>query len=164
MAPAPKAHDVSSPDEPAGTPQQVGGGPPKIIRLRLTPWDVVCTIVLTTLLVILATTTNWPSQLFGFLSDVCTDDTCAPAPFGIDFYIYPVVWGGIGAAIAAIVIGPFVSLLKGWYMSFWPVLALAAILVAAVAGSAITSFSNNYWHEHPTAAASQVVRSHTTPR
>ncbi len=163
MASADQAHDVSSSDEPAGSPQQVDNGAPRIIRLRLAPWDVVSTIVLTTLLVVLAATTNWPSQLFGFLADVCTDDPCAPAPFGIDFYIYPVVWGGIGAAIAAIVIGPLVSLLKGWYMSFWPVLALVSILVAAVTGSAITTFSNNYWHEHPGDAASQSLRTGAPP-
>jgi hypothetical protein len=66
-------------------------------------------------------------------------------PFGIDFYIRPVVWGGIGAAIAAAGIGPFVSLLKGWYMSFWPVLALAVIMVSSVAGSMLTIFSERYW-------------------
>lgn len=162
MAPADQAHDVSSPGE--GSPQQVDAETPKIIRLRLAPWDVVCTIVLTTLLVILAATTDWPSQLFGFLADVCTDDTCAPAPFGIDFYIYPVVWGGVGAAIAALVIGPFVSLLKGWYMSFWPVLAMVAILVAAVLGSALTSFSSNYWHEHPGAEAGPLPLSRSASR
>lgn len=124
----------------------------RVLRLRLAPWDVACTVVLTTLLVILATTTDWPSRLFGFLADVCTDETCTPAPFGIDFYIFPVVWGGVGAAFAAAIIGPLVSLVKGWYMSFWPVLALVLVIGAAVTGSAITAFSNNYWHEHPAAA------------
>jgi hypothetical protein len=77
---------------------------------------------------------------------VCTEDTCGPVPYGIDMYIYPVVWGGIGAAIAAAVIGPFVSLLKGWYMSFWPVLALAVLIVSSIAGTVITAFSQQYWH------------------
>ena len=62
-------------------------------------------------------------------------------PFGVDMYIYPVVWGGIGAAVAAAGIGPFVSLLKGWYMSFWPVLSLAILMVSSVAGDFITIFS-----------------------
>lgn len=161
MAPAHQAHDVSPPGEPAGSPRSVDDDQPRIIRLRLAPWDVVCTIALTTLLVVLATTTSWPSQLFGFLADVCTDDTCAPTPFGIDFYIYPVVGGGVGAAFAAAIIGPFVSLLKGWYMSFWPVLALMLVIVSAVAGSAITTFSNNYRHEHPAAVAGQALQTGT---
>ncbi|MEB3981946.1 hypothetical protein OQ968_11785 [Mycobacterium sp. 663a-19] len=121
-------------------------GPPKVIRLRLAVWDVVCTVSLLTLLVVLATATSWPSRLYGFLADVCADETCGPVPYGIDMYIYPVVWGGIGAAAAAAVIGPVVSLLKGWYMSFWPVLALAVLTVSSVAGSMITLYSQRYWH------------------
>jgi hypothetical protein len=101
--------------------------------------------VLLILLVILATATNWPTRLFGFLSHLCEDETCGPVPFGLDFYIRPVVWGGIGAAIAAAAIGPFVSLLKGWYMSFWPVLALAALMVSSVVGSVLTMFSERFW-------------------
>jgi len=56
------------------------------------------------------------------------------------------VWGGVGAAIAAAGIGPFVSLLKGWYMSFWPVLAMAAIMVSSLTGTMITMFSARYWY------------------
>jgi hypothetical protein len=156
-----RADGVPFPGEPADSPPsaEVPGQPERsdsaqlrVLRLRLAPWDVVCTVALTTLLVVLATTTDWPSRLFGFLADVCTDDTCTPAPFGIDFYIFPVVWGGVGAAFAAVILGPLVSLVKGWYMSFWPVLALVLVIGAAVTGSAITAFSNNYWHEHPGAA------------
>lgn len=117
-----------------------------VIRLRMAPWDVVATITLLALLLALATVTTWPTKLFGFLAYVCTEDTCGPVPFGIDMYIYPVVWGGIGAAIAAAGIGPFVSLLKGWYMSFWPVLSLTILMVSSVAGSMITIFSARYWH------------------
>ena len=138
-----QADEVPFPGDPADSPpsgpmladaERSDSGQLRVLRLRLAPWDVVCTIVLTTLLVVLATTTDWPSRLFGFLADVCTEDTCAPAPFGIDFYIFPVVWGGVGAAFAAVIIGPFVSLVKGWYMSFWPVLALALVIGAAVTG------------------------------
>lgn len=141
--------DTEGPIEPPAVPYDADdSGPqaPKIIRLRLVTWDVICTVVLLTLLVVLATATSWPSRLYGFLADVCTDETCGPVPYGIDMYIYPLVWGGIGAAIAATVIGPFVSLLKGWYMSFWPVLALAVLIVSSVAGSMITIFSQRYWH------------------
>ena len=120
--------------------------PPRIIRLRVAPWDLICTISLLTLLIVLATATSWPTKLFGFLKDVCTEDTCGQVPFGLDFYIYPVVWGGVGAAITAAGIGPFVSLLKGWYMSFWPVLAMAAIMVSSLTGTMITMFSARYWY------------------
>ncbi|OBJ00606.1 hypothetical protein A5625_27030 [Mycobacterium sp. 1465703.0] len=118
---------------------------PRVIRLRLVPWDVVCTVVLLVLLVLLATVTTWPTRLFGFLTNVCDDESCGPVPYGLDLYIHPVVWGGIGAAITAAVIGPVVSLLKGWYMSFWPVLALALVMVSSVAGSLLTMFSERYW-------------------
>ena len=118
---------------------------PRVLRLRIVPWDVVATVVLLALLVYLATATNWPTRLFGFLSNVCEGDTCGAVPFGVDYYIHPVVWGGIGAALTAAAIGPFISLLKGWYMSFWPVLALGVVMVSSVAGSILTTFSARYW-------------------
>ncbi|CQD13247.1 putative membrane protein [Mycobacterium lentiflavum] len=119
---------------------------PRVIRLRVAPWDLIATLTLVALLVVLATATTWPTRLYGFLGEVCSDDSCGLVPFQIDVYIYPVVWGGIGAAIAAAGIGPFVSLLKGWYMSFWPVLSLAIILMSSVIGDALTVFSARYWH------------------
>jgi hypothetical protein len=122
------------------------GQKPHVIRLRVAPWDLVATLTLVALLVILATATTWPTKLYGFLGEVCSDESCGLVPFQIDVYIYPVVWGGIGAAIAAAGIGPFVSLLKGWYMSFWPVLSLAIIMVSSVIGDALTVFSARYWH------------------
>ena len=87
-------------------------------RLRIAAWDVICTLAILGALLLLATMTKWPSTLFGFMSQVCEGDECGAVPFGIDYYIRPLVWGGIGAAITAATIGPFVSMLKGWYMSF----------------------------------------------
>jgi hypothetical protein len=98
------------------------------------------------LLLVAATATDWGSRLFGFLKDVCTGDDCPPVPYGVDFYIYPLVWGGIGAAIAAAVVGPVVSLLKGWYLSFWPLLAIGIVIFSSVAGSMLTGFCSQYWH------------------
>jgi hypothetical protein len=117
-----------------------------VIRLKVAPWDLVATLTLVTLLVVLATATTWPTRIYGFMGEVCRDESCGLVPFQVDAYIYPVVWGGIGAAIAAAGIGPFVSLLKGWYMSFWPVLSLAIIMVSSVIGDALTVFSARYWH------------------
>jgi hypothetical protein len=119
---------------------------PPVLRLRLVPWDVTCAIALLAALLLAATATDWGSRLFGFLKDVCTGDDCPPVPYGVDFYIYPVVWGGIGAAIAAAVVGPMVSLLKGWYLYFWPLLAIAIVLVSSVMGSALTGYCSQYWH------------------
>jgi len=119
---------------------------PPVLRLRLVPWDVTCAIALLAALLLAATATDWGSRLFGFLKDVCTGDDCPPVPYGVDFYIFPLVWGGIGAAIAAAVVGPVVSLLKGWYLYFWPLLAIAIILVSSVAGSALTGYCSQYWH------------------
>jgi hypothetical protein len=119
---------------------------PPVLRLRLVRWDVTCAIALLAALLLAATATDWGSRLFGFLKDVCTGDDCPPVPYGVDFYIYPVVWGGIGAAIAAAVVGPVVSLLKGWYLYFWPLLAIAIVLVSSVMGSALTGYCSQYWH------------------
>ncbi|MDT5167500.1 MAG: hypothetical protein QOD02_815, partial [Mycobacterium sp.] len=102
---SPQRSDAPSPADPAPSRRPV-------LRLRLVPWDVSCLVALLALLVLVALWTDWYSWLFGFLKDVCTGDTCPSVPFGVDFYIYPVVWGGIGAAIAAALVGPFVSLLK----------------------------------------------------
>ena len=122
--------------------------PPRVLRLRLVPWDVASLLALLTLLAVLAFGTDWYALLFGFLKDTCVGD-CPPAPFGVDFYIFPIVWGGIGAAVAAALLGPLVSLLKGWYLSFWPLLAIALVLFASGAGGALTDFSSKYWHEDP---------------
>jgi hypothetical protein len=119
---------------------------PPVLRLRLVPWDVACTIALLLTLVVAAFATDWYSGLFGFLKDVCTGDDCGPVPFGVDFYIYPVVWGGLGAAVAAALLGPVVSLLRGWYLSFWPLLAITVLVFSSVAGSALTDYSYPYWH------------------
>ncbi|MGF2944678.1 hypothetical protein [Mycobacterium sp. Lab-001] len=128
------------------TPVDYDEEAPRVLRLRLVAWDVISTVTLLILLLILATETTWPVRLFGFLAHVCEGDECGAVPFGIDFYIRPLVWGGIGAAIAAAVLGPVVSLLKGWYMSFWPVLSLTLLMVASVAGFMLTTFSESYWH------------------
>jgi hypothetical protein len=119
---------------------------PQRRRVRVAVWDVTFTVAIWTVFVVVATTTNLRSLLFGFVSDVCPADDCAPVPFGIDYYIYPVVWGGIGAAFSAAVIGPFVSLVKGWYMFFWPLMAIALVILSSAAGSALTAFSERYWH------------------
>ncbi len=133
-------------DDPS--PSQPDNPPPRLLRLRLVPWDVTSLLALLVLLAALAFGTNWYSRLFGFLKDVCVGD-CPPAPFGVDYYIFPIVWGGIGAAVAAVLLGPLVSLLKGWYLSFWPPLAIALVLFASAAGTALTDFSSTYWHTDP---------------
>jgi hypothetical protein len=120
--------------------------PPPVLRLRLVPWDVISALAMLVLLVVMAITLDLGSRLFGFLKDVCTGDDCPPVPYGVDFYIYPVVWGGIGAAIAAAVIGPVISLLKGWYLSFWPLLAIGIVILSSVAGSMLTAYCGQYWH------------------
>ena len=150
----PHSGERADPHQPAATddfaPMPYGSNDPDhekshVIRVRVAPWDVVATVTLLVLLVTLATATTWPTRLYGFLSDVCTGDTCGLVPYGVDMYIYPVVWGGVGAAIAAAGIGPFISLLKGWYMSFWPVLSLAILMASSVAGDMLTIFSQRYW-------------------
>jgi len=118
--------------------------PTLVVRIRV--WDVVCTCALLTMLVLLATVTTWPSRLFGFARDACPDGSCGLVPFGVDQYIFPVMWGGIGAAVAAAALGPIVSLLRGWYMFFWPIMAALILMLSSLAGYALTTFSEHYWH------------------
>lgn len=113
---------------------------PRIIRLRIVPADLICTVALLVVMLVVAITTDWWSALFGFLDDVCVADDCPPAPFGVNYFIYPVVWGGIGAAVAAAVVGPVVSLLKGWYLCFWMVIAVGMILLSALVGSIMSGW------------------------
>ena len=135
-------------DEAAGAqrPDETDGREPPTLWLRIAVWDVACTCALLTLLVVVATTTSLPSRLFGFAADACTDGSCGPVPFGVDQYIFPVMWGGIGAAIAAAAIGPIVSLLRGWYMFFWPIMSAAVLMLSSLAGYGLTTFSERYWH------------------
>ena len=128
------------PEESDSEPQTT-----RVLRLRIAAWDVVCTLAILGALLLLATMTKWPSTLFGFMSQVCEGDECGAVPFGIDYYIRPLVWGGIGAAITAATLGPFVSMVKGWYMSFWPALAMALIVISAVVGSVLTAICRPYW-------------------
>jgi hypothetical protein len=137
---------MAAPHQPQDPYPDEGTGSPPVRRVRVAVWDVICTVAVWAVLFIVTTTTSWPSQLFEFLADVCPPDSCPPVPFGLDMWIYPVVWGGIGAAIAAAVIGPCVSVVKGWYMFVWPILAIAIVIVTAAAGAALTAFSGHYWH------------------
>ena len=141
-----EAEEVDYPPDPDETlADAADDAPPRTLRLRVGKLDLFSTILLTAMLLYLASATEWPIRLFGFLKDVCVGESCGPVPYGVDMYIYPVTWGGIGAALAAAGIGPFVSLLKGWYMSFWPVLSLGIVVVSSVAGSVLTVFSARYW-------------------
>lgn len=106
----------------------------RVIRLRMVPWDVAATIVLLGALILLLTTTSWPSRLFAFVDGLCVDGDCPPAAFGANYYVYPVMYGGIGAAVAAATLGPLVSLVKGWLMFFWPIVAAGVLTVASVLG------------------------------
>ncbi|MBS4729584.1 hypothetical protein MSM1_14945 [Mycobacterium sp. SM1] len=145
---------MAAPHQPDGPPRgesarsagRAVGDRPRVLRLRLAPWDVIGTLAMLAAIALAAVMTDWVSLLFGFLAQVCTGEDCEPVPYGVNFYIYPVVWGGLGAAVAAALIGPFVSLVKGWYMSFWPVVALALVFLSALAGSALTAFSVRFWH------------------
>ncbi|OBK27219.1 hypothetical protein A5634_23510 [Mycobacterium asiaticum] len=133
-------------DRNAGVTQVPESDEPRIIRLRLVPWDVVTMLVLLGLLVVAVTMTSWPTRLFAFTENVCQGDDCPLVPFGLNYYIYPLVWGGIGAAGTAALVGPFVSLLKGWLMSFWPVVSVGVLSLASVLGRALTDFSATYGH------------------
>ncbi|MBY0387138.1 MAG: hypothetical protein K2X56_03230 [Mycobacterium pseudokansasii] len=138
---------MAAPD-PEDRPSYATADPqaPRVLKLRIVPWDVVSTVAVSALLLYLVTATSWPSRLFAFTDNVCLTEDCPPVPYGANYYIYPVMWGGIGAAIAAAVIGPFVSMVKGWYMSFWPIIAVGVITITSVLGYALAGFSERFWH------------------
>lgn len=118
--------------------------PPR--RDRVAPWDVICTIVVWVVLLVAAAAAAWLSLLFAFATDKCPTDGCPPVPFGIDAWIYPVTWGGIGLALAVAAIGPLVSIRRRWYMFVWPVVAIGMVVKSFLAGFAMTGFSARYWH------------------
>ncbi|MBI2702325.1 hypothetical protein H7J52_22665 [Mycobacterium gordonae] len=137
---------MAAPDQYRGTGKDLEkeAAAPRVIRLRLVPWDVVTMFVLLGLLIAAVTLTSWPTRLFSFTDNVCQGEDCPMVPFGVNYYIYPLVWGGIGAAGTAALLGPFVSLVKGWFMSFWPIVAVAVLSLASVVGRALTDFSNTF--------------------
>ncbi|KZS85134.1 MULTISPECIES: hypothetical protein [Mycobacterium] len=139
---------MAAPHRPEDRPGSGTADPqvPRVLKLRIVPWDVISTVVASGLLLYLVTATSWPSRLFAFTDNVCLSEDCPPVPYGANYYIYPLMWGGIGAAIAAAVIGPFVSMVKGWYMSFWPIIAVGVMTVTSVLGYALAGFSERYWH------------------
>ncbi|OBI91311.1 hypothetical protein [Mycobacterium asiaticum] len=135
-----------SPDTHTEAEQSADKSELRIIRLRLVPWDVITMLVLLALLITAVTMTSWPTRLFAFTETVCQGEECGMVPFGVDYYIYPLVWGGVGAAATAALLGPIVSLVKGWFMSFWPIVSVGVLSLASVVGRALTDFSSNYWH------------------
>ena len=114
-------------DQGADTTEVHDYDEPRTIRLRLVPWDVVTMLVLLALLIAALTMTSWPTRLFAFTENICQGDDCPPVPFGVNYYIYPLMWGGFGAAGTAALLGPIVSLVKGWFMSFWPIVAVGVL-------------------------------------
>lgn len=136
----------NEPDEPARSTSVHDENEVPVIRLRLVPWDVITTVVLLCVLLALVTMTNWPEHLFAFADTVCQGDDCPQVPFGLNYYILPVMWGGIGAAMVSAVFGPFVSLLRGWFMCFWPIVSVTALSLASVVGRALTDFTEAYSH------------------
>jgi hypothetical protein len=152
-------HGMAAPNHPENT--DAGSGPvtkapvaldypdtrpPRVLRLRLVPWDVVFTLVLLAVLAFFVTMTSWPTRLFAYTDNLCVTEDCLPVPFGVNYYIYPLTWGGIGAATTAAVIGPFVSMFRGWYMCFWPFVSIAVVTITSVGGYALVGFSERYWH------------------
>ena len=145
---SPHQPDDTKPGDPTDSPAVSDDSDdmrPQVLKLRIVPWDVICTLAALGVLLIVVSMTSWPTRLFAFSDSVCMEEDCPPVPYGVNYYIFPVMWGGIGAAVTAAVLGPFVSMLKGWYMSFWPVLALAIIMVSSVVGDSLTMFSTRYW-------------------
>ncbi|CAM2825879.1 hypothetical protein BST27_04865 [Mycobacterium intermedium] len=136
--------EVMPEEVPETMPEQVTEPGPQIIRLRIKPWDLVFTMALLGALLLLLSLTSWSSKLFGFTETVCVTDDCPPVPYGVNFYIYPFMWGGIGGAITAAVLGPFVSMVRGWYMSFWPFISVAVLTITSVLCSALAGFSARF--------------------
>jgi len=146
---SPHQPDDTKPGDPTDSPAVSDDSDdmrPQVLKLRIVPWDVICTLAALGVLLIVVSMTSWPTRLFAFSDSVCMEEDCPPVPYGVNYYIFPVMWGGIGAAVTAAVLGPFVSMLKGWYMSFWPVLSVAILTLTSIFGYALTGYSSRYWH------------------
>ncbi len=113
-------------------------------RSAVATWDVICTAVAWSVLVMAALAAGWVSLFFAFATDSCSGD-CPPVPYGIDNWIYPVTWGGIAVALLMGTLGPLISISRRWYMVIWPLVALVIVIVSIVAGFAMTAFSARYW-------------------
>jgi hypothetical protein len=116
--------------------------PPR--RGRVSAADVIATVTLWATAGIAAAISLYLSLFFGFAADGCSG-SCPPVPLNLDEWIYPVTWGGIVVAFAVGFVGTCIALWRGWYMWVWPTAALAIVVLAFVAGAAMTEFSQSYW-------------------
>lgn len=119
---------------------------PPARRPRLATWDVICTAILSAVLLMVAAGAAWLSLFFAFAADKCPSDGCQPVPYRVDAFIYPVTWGGIGLALLIGAVGPFLSAWRRWRMFFWPLIAIGIVIAGLMAGFAMTSYSARYWH------------------
>ena len=120
-------------------------GRPPTLRLRVAAWDLICTIVLTGAAPLPGHGHSVADQALRVPQGRVRGGKLWTGAIRGRYVHLPRGLGGIGAALAAAGIGPFVSLLKGWYMSFWPVLSLAILMFSSVAGGILTTFSARYW-------------------
>ena len=78
---------MASPDQPDDAPSvsnDSGDKRPPVLKLRIVPWDVVCTLALLGVLLIVVSMTSWPTRLFAFSDGVCITEDCPPVPFGVN--------------------------------------------------------------------------------
>lgn len=119
---------------------------PAACRPRVATWDVICTAVLSAVLLMVAAGAAWLSLFFAFAADKCPSDGCQPVPYHVDAFIYPVTWGGIGLALLIGAVGPLLSVWRRWRMFFWLLTAIGIAIAGLMAGFAMTSYSAQYWH------------------
>ncbi|EUA90945.1 hypothetical protein I551_2501 [Mycobacterium ulcerans str. Harvey] len=69
-------HTTGSDTDATPIPDHTEDRPPQILTLRIAPLDVILTVAFLGALLVVVTTTSWPSQLFAFSQNVCISEDC----------------------------------------------------------------------------------------
>ncbi|MET9024799.1 hypothetical protein ABZW96_04170 [Nocardia sp. NPDC004168] len=119
-----------------GTPQPWPYGTPPVGQRPVRTWDVVLAVVLYSVAVVLGAAAAYFTVFFAFASDPCGQDNCRTEYLG---WAFAVSWGGTATAIVGVTAILVLAAIKRWYMWYWPVLAMALIVLSFAGGVALAS-------------------------
>lgn len=100
-------------------------------RTKISPIDVIFTAILYLIAVLISFALIFWSFFFVMATDACGPDDCHT---GYLTAAYFVTWGGVVAALTGSLVMIFVAASKRWMMWFWPLIAIATIVVTFALG------------------------------